>query len=69
MVQTDEAADLLKVAKKGFSKGGSAGGASILDLHSGAMSQGTKFIDVYKVHPHLFTEEDFDLYRYEKRLM
>lgn len=28
--------------------GGSSGGASILDLHSGALSKGKEFINVYK---------------------
>ncbi|KAK4877483.1 hypothetical protein RN001_009989 [Aquatica leii] len=40
---------LLKIAKRGFALGGSDGGASILDLHSGALSLGEKFINVYSL--------------------
>lgn len=37
---TDEETDvLLALAKKGLSRGGGSGGASILDLHSGALSK------------------------------
>ena len=43
--------------------GGGAGGASILDLHSGALSKEKLFINLYKTNPGLFTERDFDLYR------
>lgn len=40
---------LLEMAKYGLSFGGSAGGASILDLHSGALSKGEEFISIFKV--------------------
>ena len=46
-----------------FNPGGGAGGASILDLHSGALSKEKLFINLYKTNPGLFTERDFDLYR------
>jgi len=62
LVTEAEAHQLLTIAKKGLSKGGGAGGASILDLHSGALSHGEQFINVYKVHPNLFTRKDFDTY-------
>ena len=39
VVNTQEADALLALAKKGFAKGGGSGGASILDLHSGALSK------------------------------
>ena len=47
-----------------FNPGGGAGGASILDLHSGALSKEKLFINLYKTNPGLFTERDFDLYRF-----
>ncbi|WAQ96774.1 OGFD3-like protein [Mya arenaria] len=37
-----------RVAKRGLAYGGSNGGASILDLHSGALSKNDKFINVYR---------------------
>lgn len=36
------------MAKAGFALGGSAGGASIMDLHSGALSHGRAFVNMYK---------------------
>ena len=47
-----------------FNPGGGAGGASILDLHSGALSKEKLFINLYKTNPGLFNERDFDLYRF-----
>lgn len=63
LVSVDESHKMLSLAKKGLSKGGGAGGASILDLHSGALSHGEQFINLYKTHPNLFTVKDFQLYR------
>jgi len=62
IVRAEEAHKLLDVAKKGLAKGGGSGGASILDLHSGALSHGDKFINLYKQHPDLYTAKDFKLY-------
>ena len=39
VVSSEESDHLLRLAKKGFAKGGGSGGASILDLHSGALSK------------------------------
>ena len=39
VVSEKESDQLLALAKKGFAKGGGRGGASILDLHSGAISK------------------------------
>ena len=39
VVSAQESDKLLELAKKGFVKGGGSGGASILDLHSGALSK------------------------------
>ncbi len=67
VVSNMEAINLLKLAEKGLSHGGSNGGASILDLHSGALSKGDKFINVYALMNEsknkMFTEDDFNLYR------
>lgn len=63
LVSVEEAHQLLRLAKKGLAKGGGAGGASILDLHSGALSHGEAFINVFKTHPDLFTPQDFAVYK------
>jgi len=63
LVTVPEAHKLLNLAKKGLAKGGGNGGASILDLHSGALSHGDKFVNLYKTHPDLFTQKDFEIYR------
>lgn len=47
IVTLEEVGKLLDIAKRGFSHGGSYGGASILDLHSGALSKGDKFVNIY----------------------
>lgn len=62
LVSDLESHGLLKLAKKGLAKGGSSGGASILDLHSGALSSGQHFVNIYKTHPDLFDAKDFDVY-------
>lgn len=60
-----EANELLNIAKKGLQYGGSSGGASIMDLHSGALSKQNVFVNIYKIDEAkgLFTEKDFNLYR------
>ncbi|GAA6110239.1 urotensin-2 receptor 2 isoform X1 [Tachysurus ichikawai] len=67
MVTADEAQTLKRLAEKGLALGGSDGGASILDLHSGALSMGKKFINIYRYFNNqirdIFTEDDFKLYR------
>lgn len=65
VVSVREAEGLLAVAKKGLTIGRSSGGASILDLHSGALSMGQNFINIYKIDKikNLFTEQDFNTYR------
>lgn len=40
---------LLGLAKEGLTFGGGSGGASILDLHSGALSKGDSFVNIYKI--------------------
>lgn len=63
LVKDDEVHGLISLAKKGVSKGGSSGGASILDLHSGALSKGEQFVNIYALYPDLFAEADFEVYR------
>jgi len=63
LVSSREAADLLQVARKGMALGGSEGGATILDLHSGALSKGTAFVNVYAQQPDLLSAHDHKLYK------
>lgn len=65
IVTVKEAETLLSIARKGLQIGGSSGGASILDLHSGALSLDEKFVNLYKIEraKELFTEQDFITYR------
>lgn len=48
LVTADEVELLRNIAESGLAYGGSSGGASILDLHSGALSKEDKFINIYK---------------------
>lgn len=68
LVSTTEVDVLLKLAKGGLELGGSDGGASILDLHSGALSKGQGFINIYKqpVAKKLFNNMDLAIYRVVK---
>ncbi|XP_055591641.1 2-oxoglutarate and iron-dependent oxygenase domain-containing protein 3-like [Uranotaenia lowii] len=68
IVSTTEVDALLKLAKAGFNFGRSAGGASILDLHSGALSKDTQFINIYKIPEakKIFTSEHINVYRQVK---
>jgi len=63
LIDSKDANALLKLAKKGLVKGGSNGGASIIDLHSGALSSGDHFINLYKTYPDMFQSSDFVTYR------
>lgn len=47
LVTEQEANVLIDLAKKGLSFGGGSGGVSILDLHTGALSKGENFINIY----------------------
>ncbi|XP_055902796.1 2-oxoglutarate and iron-dependent oxygenase domain-containing protein 3-like [Eupeodes corollae] len=49
LITKGESQILLNLVKEVIKHGGSSGGASILDLHSGALSQGEKFINVYSL--------------------
>ncbi|XP_066560975.1 2-oxoglutarate and iron-dependent oxygenase domain-containing protein 3 isoform X1 [Amia ocellicauda] len=67
VVSREEAAILRRLAERGLSLGGSDGGASILDLHSGALSMGKQFVNIYRYFGEqikdVFSKEDFELYR------
>lgn len=66
VVTADEVSKLLQVAQKGLALSRSDGGASILDLHSGSVSHGQGFVNVYKLAKEkgvpLFDGGDFDVY-------
>lgn len=67
LVSATEAAVLLKLAQSGLDLAGSDGGASILDLHSGALSKGQNFINIYK-QPEakkIFNSVDSAIYKYD----
>ncbi|XP_074744901.1 2-oxoglutarate and iron-dependent oxygenase domain-containing protein 3 isoform X3 [Strix uralensis] len=67
VITREEAERMRRIAERGLSLGGSDGGASILDLHSGALSLGKHFVNLYRYFgdkiQDIFTEEDFALYR------
>ncbi|XP_012511900.1 PREDICTED: 2-oxoglutarate and iron-dependent oxygenase domain-containing protein 3 [Propithecus coquereli] len=67
VITRQEAERIRSIAEKGLSLGGSDGGASILDLHSGALSVGKHFVNLYRYFGDkirtIFSEEDFRLYR------
>ncbi|XP_033630645.1 2-oxoglutarate and iron-dependent oxygenase domain-containing protein 3-like [Asterias rubens] len=67
LISKTEARQLRQVAINGLKLGGSNGGASILDLHSGALSKGDSFINIYKYLEteglgSIFYDNDFKLY-------
>ncbi|KAJ0060478.1 hypothetical protein NL108_013406 [Boleophthalmus pectinirostris] len=47
VVTREEAEVLRRLAERGLALAGSEGGASILDLHSGALSMGKQFVNIY----------------------
>ncbi|CAJ1081147.1 urotensin-2 receptor 2 [Xyrichtys novacula] len=67
VVTRDEAEVLRRLAERGLELAGSEGGASILDLHSGALSMGKQFVNIYRYFGDqirdVFSQEDFQLYR------
>ena len=50
------------IAEKGMAHGRSNGGASVLDLHSGALSKADKFVNIYRMPEKVFADEDFQIY-------
>ncbi|PNF17295.1 hypothetical protein B7P43_G04972 [Cryptotermes secundus] len=68
LVSGSEADVLLSIAKRGMALGGSQGGATILDLHSGALSQGKNFVNIYRLNDakDVFKKTDFTFYKVVK---
>uniref|UniRef100_A0A224YWF2 Prolyl 4 hydroxylase alpha subunit protein n=1 Tax=Rhipicephalus zambeziensis TaxID=60191 RepID=A0A224YWF2_9ACAR len=70
VVTTEETDALLNLAKRGLALSHSDGGASILDLHSGSISLGKKFVNVYKLLEQkgttLFSDNDLKVYKQVK---
>lgn len=68
LVTASETDSLLRLAKRGFALGGSEGGASILDLHSGALSYGKKFVNIYSMDESkkIFKPSDLTIYKLVK---
>ncbi|NXD62368.1 OGFD3 protein, partial [Eolophus roseicapillus] len=70
VITREEAERIRRIAERGLSLGGSDGGASILDLHSGALSLGKHFVNLYRYFgdkiQDIFTEEDFALYSHSE---
>ena len=66
VITMEEVDTMLSILKRGLSYGGSSGGASILDLHTGAMSKGVHFINLYKLESmkKLFAPRALDTYRW-----
>lgn len=72
IVLDSEAEALRAIAVRAFKlTGGSSGSASILDLHSGALSKGDKFVNVYKLpnSASILSSSDLQLYKTVKQRM
>lgn len=68
LVTKREVAALSELARSGFEFGSASGGVAILDLHSGALSKGEGFINLYKVQEakKIFDLEGFSVYKVVK---
>lgn len=70
VVTAEESNALLSLAKRGLALSHSTGGASILDLHSGSISLGEKFVNVYRLLEKkgttLFSDRDLKIYKQVK---
>ncbi|CAG0890271.1 unnamed protein product [Cyprideis torosa] len=64
LVTEEEVDVLLSLAQKVMAKAGGSGGATIMDLHSGALSSGDKFVDLYQFQEikELISEGDLQTY-------
>ncbi|XP_012261753.2 2-oxoglutarate and iron-dependent oxygenase domain-containing protein 3-like [Athalia rosae] len=65
LVSTTEIDVLLRMAKGGFAFGGSSGGASIFDLHSGALSKGSGIVNIHTLNGarDIFNNVDLSIYK------
>ncbi|KAK6638548.1 hypothetical protein RUM43_006815 [Polyplax serrata] len=68
IITSEEADTLINLAKTGIALGGSDGGASILDLHSGALSHGQNFVNFFKLPEatNILKPEDYITYNMVK---
>lgn len=68
LVDAMEVTKLREIAEEGFQLSESSGGASILDLHSGAISHGENFVNLYKLESSkgLFKKEHLLTYKLVK---
>lgn len=68
LITNSEAENLLKLARNGIALGNAEGGAAILDLHSGALSDGKHFINVYSLEnaQKMFTAAEMTVYKVVK---
>ena len=69
LVTKREVAALSALARSGFEYGSASGGVAILDLHSGALSKGEGFVNLYKVTEakKIFDLEGFPVYKVNKQ--
>ena len=68
LISKEDALILIDLLLRGMEYGGSSGGASILDLHSGALSQKNNFVNIYKFVEReklaeIFTEKSMKVYK------
>lgn len=65
LITHEEADKLLQLAINSLALGGSDGGVSIFDLHSGALSLGQNFVNFYKIpeSKNAFKPEDLVTYK------
>lgn len=65
LISATETDVLLKIAINGINLGGSNGGVSTLDLHSGALSKGNGFINIYLLDEatKIFNAAEFAIYK------
>ncbi len=68
IISNEEVDIMLQLIKRGLSYGGSHGGASVLDLHTGAMSKGVHFVNLYKMESaeKLFKAHELQVYKYAR---
>lgn len=64
LISNGEVETLMNIAKTAIALGGSEGGATILDLHSGALSHGQNFVNFYKLpeSANILKSEDYITY-------
>lgn len=61
LFSSEDLKHMREIVEKGMKHGGGNGGATILDLHSGALSYGDKFINLHAIKT-VFNNSDFEVY-------